>query len=95
MSAGATPPSLSPSAGGDLAVGVPSPTLDDARVASRERWRLRRRAGRERSFGAPQADARVEYRVEDVGDQRGDEVHDPDEQDPALEHRDVLLVGRP
>jgi peptide/nickel transport system permease protein len=40
MSAGAPPPSLSPAAGGDLAVAVPPPSVDDARLASRERWRL-------------------------------------------------------
>ena len=45
------------------------------------------------SFGGPQADARVQQRERDVGDQRHHHVDDADRQHARLEHRDVLLVG--
>ena len=52
-------------------------------------------AGRRRSsLGGPEADPRVEDGVEDVGDQRHDEVDDADHEHARRQQRDVLLTRR-
>src|SRR6185503_20661094 len=59
-------------------------------------WELRsgRLVRRASSFGGGVADARVEERVGNVGEQGGNEEDDADDEDAACEQREVLVVGR-
>src|SRR5262249_39828773 len=43
-----------------------------------------------RSFGAPEAQPRVEHRGEHVRDERGDQVYDADDEDAGLQHPEVF-----